>query len=180
VPASPTHALSWTRGAPGGDILTLRRLAPADLDGALAFVNSLSFGDSYFRFGHPGFQISEADMRRQCHADPLESQHYIVALARAEGERVIAAADCCLRAEPESCEFALLVAEDWRRRGIARWLLDRLVACAREQGARRLVAKTLSSNAAMLRLARRAGFELAKGEDDKTVTRLVLHLDNLA
>lgn len=177
MPSTPPTDNPWTRPVTDGRRLHLRRLAPEDLGLALTFVNSLSFGDSYFRYGHPGFQMSEAAMHRQCHADPLESQHYIVALAGDAGERIVGAADCCLRVEPDSCEFAILVAEDWRRRGLARWLLDRLVACAREQGARRLVGKALSSNAAMLRFARRAGFDLAKGQDDPTVTRLVLRLD---
>lgn len=171
------ETMIWTRQGPAGELLTLRRLVPDDALQALHFVNNLSFGDSYFRFGHPGYQFSEAAMHRQCHADPRESQHYIVALSGAAGERVIAAADCCLRVEPDACEFALLVAEDWRRRGLARWLLERLVGCAREQGVRRMVGKALSSNAAMLRLARRSGFVLVKGDDDPTVTHLIMSLD---
>ena len=59
--------------------------------------------------------------------------------------------------DPETCEFAIAVADDWQASGIARALLDRLERQAAASGIRRMVADTLLANTAMIGLATRSG-----------------------
>ncbi len=160
-----------------GHTLVLRRIMPADVEPMLAFQRGLSFGDRYFRYGTPAYQPSQEDIQRQCSADPEESRHFIVVAHRQDRARIVAAADCCMRLEADACEFAILVDAAWRRRGLARWLLGHLVDCAREQGLRRMVGKTLGSNLAMLGLARGAGFTLLDGGEGPAIATLSLSLD---
>jgi acetyltransferase len=60
--------------------------------------------------------------------------------------------------DARSCEFALVVADDWQRRGLGHALLDRLVAIARERGLERMVGWVSAESAAMLRLTNGLGF----------------------
>jgi len=63
-------------------------------------------------------------------------------------------------------EFALLVADDWQRRGIGSELLRRLVSVARDEGLDRIYGEILAGNTGMLRVRQRLGFTL--GRDSET------------
>lgn len=166
-----------TRTARNGRVLLLRHMTAEDVAPTLAFVNGLSYADSYFRFGRGGFKLTESDMLRQCGADPLVSRHYIVVARDNAGERVVANADSYRIGEREAYEFAVAVAEGWRGHGLARWLIARLAEDARDAGARYLVAEAMSSNARMLGFARRMGFSLAKQADNPTLTKMTLAIE---
>jgi GNAT superfamily N-acetyltransferase len=70
-------------------------------------------------------------------------------------ERVVAMAN--LLAEGDLGQVALLVQDDWRRRGIGTALVRRLVAYARRAGIEALIAHTVADDVAMLRTLRRVG-----------------------
>ena len=55
-------------------------------------------------------------------------------------------------ADAETAEFALSVADDWQRKGLARALLDGLRAGAAEAGVQRLYGSVLDENHGMLKL----------------------------
>ena len=62
-----------------------------------------------------------------------------------------------------SCEFAIVVADDWHRTGIARLLMDALMDHARSRGLRTMGGLVLRDNHAMLRFVARLGFEVVPG-----------------
>jgi GNAT superfamily N-acetyltransferase len=74
------------------------------------------------------------------------------------------------------CEFALSVADGWRRSGVGTLLMGEMERRARSLGARRLVAETLRSNDAMKALAQKTGFSLADMPDDARLVRIVKDL----
>lgn len=84
------------------------------------------------------------------------------------GEAVYVAADA------STGEFALSVADGFRRQGLGALLLsDSVLECrARTLGAARLAGDILRSNDAMLRLARTAGFRIVDGSDDPRAVRV--------
>jgi L-amino acid N-acyltransferase YncA len=73
-------------------------------------------------------------------------------------------------------EFALLVGDDSKRLGLGRRLLETLTVSARTRGVRRLYGTTLSTNVAMLALARRLGFAARREIGDSLVTVVSLSL----
>jgi RimJ/RimL family protein N-acetyltransferase len=69
-------------------------------------------------------------------------------------------------------EVAVVVAEDWRRVGLATQLLRRLAATALTFGFRRAYAEILRDNAAALELARRFGAEPGASPKGPGLTRV--------
>ena len=74
--------------------------------------------------------------------------------------------------DPETCEFAVAVADAWRGARLAYTLIERLAAHAAGTGLRRMVADTIATNAAMIRLATRAGFTITRKREDGRLLRL--------
>jgi len=62
----------------------------------------------------------------------------------------------------ESCEFALVVADAWQRKGIGSRMLSVLMDAARARGIRVMEGQVLAENTAMLSLVRRFGFRVRR------------------
>ena len=68
-----------------------------------------------------------------------------------------------------TAEFALVVADEWQRKGLGRALLERLVEQARKAGYGALYGTILADNTEMLKLVLRLGF-VHDSRDGATVT----------
>ncbi|WP_439573472.1 GNAT family N-acetyltransferase [Phreatobacter sp.] len=77
------------------------------------------------------------------------------------GEALVAAGTA-----PRTAEFALSVADDWRRRGLGTRLLARIAWLALSFGASRLAGETLRDNEAMAALAAANGFDIRTHPED--------------
>ncbi len=71
--------------------------------------------------------------------------------------------------DPQSAELAVVVARKGRRRGIARALVERVIAEARAQGYKTLIAYALRQNAAFGALALRLGMRPDPHSDGSTI-----------
>ena len=69
-------------------------------------------------------------------------------------------------------EFALVVADDWHKRGIGRKLMVELIAVARKKGYRTMIGDVLAMNTRMFRLVGSLGFTTQPHPDDPTVKRV--------
>ena len=78
--------------------------------------------------------------------------------------------------KPNGREFAVVVADEWAHRGIARRLMGLLIETARAKGLKYMNGEFLSSNARMLKFVADLGFVLSKSSDDPTVASGVLAL----
>ncbi len=106
----------------------------------------------------------------------LEPARGVTLLATAGGsggaaEPVVAMAN--LLAEGELAEVALLVRDDWQRRGLGSALLRRLVRRAEQAGYAALVLHTQAENTPMLRTARRLGRPATTDRDGALLTLTV-------
>jgi len=140
--------------------MIVRPLRVQDAAAFRAFVERLSPASRYARFQFVVKELSPELLRMLVEADPRSH----VALAAFDGEDMVGEARYVRSGD--SAEFAIAVADGWRRRGLARRLLDRLLRKARRQGLRRIAGEVLAGNEAMLALVARAGFSLQPHEED--------------
>ncbi|MDH3596699.1 MAG: GNAT family N-acetyltransferase [Rhodospirillales bacterium] len=76
-------------------------------------------------------------------------------------------------------EFAVVVRSDVQRRGVGSLLLDRLLAYARTRGIGQVWGDVLADNHAMLALARKRGFWIARSPEERGAMRVSKDLSAL-
>jgi acetyltransferase len=154
----PDSTETWT--AADGTAVAIRPIAAADFDLELAFAQGLSKRTGYQRLLSTR-RLSRAEIGRMVRVDGVCEVALIATTAHDGRERQIGVARFVREQCGETAEIALVVTDDWQRRGLGRRLLDGLIAPARRRGVRRLVGTTLSDNVAMIALAHALGFETA-------------------
>jgi acetyltransferase len=89
-------------------------------------------------------------------------------------ERIVGVSRYVTNPDHASCEFALLVADDFAGRGLGSRLMLSIMDVARERGLAEIQGLVLANNPNMLKLMRRLGFEVRAFEEDPEF-RLVVH-----
>ena len=136
----------------GAEVLVRSALAD-DLEGVLGLHKHASPASLAQRY--PGGAAAQAEPTEARLRRLLEPAGGLTLLALDAGDEVIATAS--LLAEGDLGEVALLVRDDWQRRGLGTALLRRLLAHAERSGLAAVVAHTGADNVAMLRTLRRLG-----------------------
>jgi acetyltransferase len=75
-----------------------------------------------------------------------------------------------------SCEFGVVIADDWHKTGIAGLLMDALIRAARAQRLETMEGLVLRENREMLRFVRALGFEATPDPVESTLMRAVKKL----
>lgn len=168
---------------PGAEDIVLRDGTPVqirpirrdDLELERAFVLGLSRESAYQRLLSPR-RLGEAELRRLVETDyPRELA--LIATTRVDGAlRQIGVARYAAEPDGSGHDCALVVADAWQRHGLGERLLRRLLDAAAGAGVRAMGGHVLSTNRAMLALARKLGFGLRREIGDATVTRMSLAL----
>jgi nucleotide-binding universal stress UspA family protein/GNAT superfamily N-acetyltransferase len=137
-----------------GARIEIRPIAPADRDELAAGFERLSPESRYRRFFGPMNELSSADLDRLTRVD--HHDHEALVAVEPESGAGIAVARY-VRTGPDEAEPAVVVADDWQRRGVASALLDRLAARAIEEGVARFRAPVLAQNRSAIALLTRLG-----------------------
>ncbi|HZS68658.1 MAG TPA: GNAT family N-acetyltransferase [Burkholderiales bacterium] len=168
--------MTETWGASDGTPITIRPITAADFGLEQEFVSRLSPASGYQRL-MSARPLSAEEIRRFTDID-YEHEMALIATTSVDGrERQIGVARYVKdESAAGDAEFAIVLSDDWQARGLGTKLLASLLAAARAQGVRRVVATTLSPNNAMLALARRLGFTLAPNSAAPSITNLTLEL----
>ncbi|MFL6622965.1 MAG: GNAT family N-acetyltransferase [Sulfurifustis sp.] len=171
----PSHLVSHVRLKDGTDIL-LRPIRPEDAEIEIAFVDNLSPESKYLRFMQSLQQLTPEMLVRFTQID-YDRELALVAIVEQDGREVeIAVTRYSMNPDGESCEFALVVADAWQRKGVGSRLLRVLIDAARARGFRVMEGQVLSQNTAMLALVRRLGFTVNKTPGFATTCDVTLNL----
>jgi acetyltransferase len=180
IPRYPVHMIDVIALANGSRV-TIRPMLPQDLGLQMQFFRSLSSEGRYNRF------IARFEELPQSLAElfaKFDHRSHFVLLAEIfeDGQEImIGEARYVVDSnDPGSCEFAIAVSDEWRANGIAKALLDRLEQEAITSGVTRMVAETLLSNEAMIRLGWRAGYTMKVHPEDPTLAKLEKSLQSTA
>jgi len=80
--------------------------------------------------------------------------------------------------DARTCEFALVVADAWQRKGLGRRMLERLIEVARWRKLSTMEGHILAGNQSMLGLCKKLGFEISDHPEDSAMKRVTLALDS--
>jgi RimJ/RimL family protein N-acetyltransferase len=148
-----------------GVTITIRAARPDDGPLMQALVRGLSANSSYQRFFYPLHELPPATLARFSHADPLHEMT-LLAVTQQDGREVaVGMAQYAADWPHTTCEFALLVADAWQRKGIAARLLRNLVGVARAAGLERIEGEILADNLGMRHLLAKLGFAIGPHPD---------------
>ncbi|HEX2650150.1 MAG TPA: bifunctional acetate--CoA ligase family protein/GNAT family N-acetyltransferase [Burkholderiales bacterium] len=153
--------------------VTLRPIRPEDADIEKAFVRSLSPESRYFRFMDTVKELAPALLVR---FTQIDYDRDMALIAVEESGAAIGICRYATNPDGESCEFALVVADAWKRRGLGRRLMRSLIEVARERGLKTMIGHVLAENHAMLAFCASLGFVLSTGREGPTVRRATLAL----
>jgi len=97
----------------------------------------------------------------------------LLALTEIDGEEIeLGVARYAINPDGESCEFALVVNDQWQKQGIGHKLMDVLMDVARGKGLRVMEGEVLKTNRTMLKLVEALGFRIEPHPEDDTVRRV--------
>lgn len=151
-------------------MIVIRPLGLADAPAFRAFVERLSPQSRYERFMSVVREVPPSLLRLLVDTDARTH----VALAAFEGDELVGEARYVR--EGEGAEFAIAVADAWRRRGVGKRLLDALLGRARRAGLQRLDGEVLAWNQAMLGFVEQHGFRVRAHPGDARLLRVELVL----
>ena len=160
----------------GGSLATVRPIRPDDAEMLQAFVRGLSPESRYFRFASSINELPEHVLSRFTLID-YDREMALVAMvqepppggaaAGEEGrEKVIGVSRYITNPDGESCEFSLVVADEYKGQGLGSRLMNAIIEQARSKGLSEIMGMILTNNAPMLRLMKDLGFTLAPCADD--------------
>jgi len=159
-----------------GTSITIRPIRPEDALIERDFVNGLSEQSRYFRFMYALQEITPAMLSRFTQIDYDREMALIATIEKDDAEKQIGVARYVTMLGEESCEFAIVVADNWQGRGLATRLLKTLIEIARDRRLRFMEGVVLRENHNMLSLAESIGFDLSPDSDDPDVVNLMLRL----
>jgi len=87
----------------------------------------------------------------------------------AEVETELGVARYVMNTDGESCEFALVVADEWQNRGIGTALMQALIEAARQRGFKRIEGEILTENTNMRALVEKLGFSVDSKPEEMTI-----------
>lgn len=141
------------------------------------FVRGLSAETRYFRFMDSLAELSPRMLERFTNIDYDREVALIALVGSGSAETEVGVARYVKEPDGRTCEFAIVIADDWQTRGVGRQLMARLIDTARDRGLGEMFGLVLASNARMLRFCDRLGFTREHFPEDP---RLVLVRMDLA
>lgn len=167
----PTHLVTNWQLADGTD-LVIRPIRPEDAEIEQEFVRNLSEEARYFRFMNSVQELSEAMLVRFTQID-YSREMALVAVAEESGREVeLGVTRFAINPDGESCDFALVIADRMRGKGLGHKLMTALMDAARSKGLKLMEGEVLKSNASMLKLMQRLNFSIENSAEDDSVKKV--------
>jgi acetyltransferase len=161
---------------PDATCVTIRPIRPEDAEIEQQFVRGLSPEARYFRFFNPLRELSPEFLARFTQVDYDREMALIATVPAAAGESEIGVARYTINPDGQSCEFAVVVADNWQRKGIGSKLLAELAECIRDKGIKVVEGWVLEQNIGMLRMAKIHGFEISTSTEDPKLMHVTKRL----
>jgi len=160
----PAHLESRWQLADGTDV-TIRPIRPEDAGIEQAFVRRLSPESRYFRFMRTLAELTPEMLVRFTQIDYDREMAFVACVWSGGQETEVGVARYVTNPDGKSCEFAVVIADEWQGKGLASRLMTELLRVARERGLEVMQGEVLGSNVRMLQLVSGLGFVAGSGDD---------------
>ncbi len=160
----------------GGKQVTVRPIRPEDAEIEHAFVKNLSPEARYYRFMHTLRELSLPQLIRFTQIDYDREMAFVAIVEREGREEEIGVARYTTNPDGEGCEFAIVVADEWKGGGVAGALMHALIESARRRGLRTMGSAILAENKRMLKFVTGLGFKVSTHPYDKSLKQAELDL----
>ncbi len=161
-----------------GTSLHVRPIRPEDAAMERAFVAGLSDETRYYRFFYQLNELTPGMLARFTQVDYDREMALVAVDRKGNTPAIVGVARYVMSPDRVSAEFAMVITDAWQRRGVARALMERLVACARARGIARIEGSVLRSNRSMLQFTNALGFEAHDNPEDPEQVSVVLDLSS--
>jgi acetyltransferase len=112
-------------------------------------------------------ELSDAMLVRFTQIDYSREMALIAVLEEKDEDIELGVTRYAINPDGESCEFALVVADSMRGKGLGHKLLTTLMDAARANGLKFMEGEVLKNNTSMLKLMSRLGFSVETDPEDK-------------
>ena len=164
----PAHLETLFQLADGTSII-IRPIRPEDAEIEQSFVRKLSAKSKYFRFMRSVNELTQEMLVRFTQLD-YHRELALIGLTEQNGEEVeVGVTRYAMNPDGKSCEFAVIVADEWQRKGIGSHLMNTLMDAARQRGFQTMDGEILADNHNMLGLVKSLGFQIHTSPDDPSV-----------
>jgi len=167
----PTHLVTHWQLTDGAEI-TIRPIRPEDAILVKRFVHDLSDESKYFRFMNSVQELTEEMLARLTQIDYSREMALIAVIDEAGREDELGVARYAINPDGNTCEFALVIADNISGKGLGQKLMVSLMEAARSHGLSVIEGEVLNNNHRMLKLMTRLGFTLKTSEDDHSVMKV--------
>jgi acetyltransferase len=164
---------------PDGTDIIIRPIRPEDAEMEQEFVRNLSKESRYMRFMQALRELTPDMLVRLTQID-YDREMAFLALTRQDGKEVeMGVARYAINPDKSTCEFALVIGDEWQNRGLGGLMMQTLIDAARAKGLRTIEGEVLPHNNGMLKLMQRLGFTRHQDGLDDGVVMVTKRLGDL-
>ena len=154
---------------PDGRDVTIRPIRPEDAEIEQDFVRSLSDEAKYFRFMHAVHELTPEMLVRFTQID-YDREMALIAVTEEGGTEVEhGVVRYVTNPDQNSCEFAVVISDEFQGHGIGQRMLTRLMEIARARGLDMMEGEVLTANHKMLDLVRSLDFQIQRSPENPGV-----------
>ncbi|WP_439135233.1 bifunctional acetate--CoA ligase family protein/GNAT family N-acetyltransferase [Pseudomaricurvus sp.] len=160
-----------------GTDLLIRPVRPEDANIEQDFISRMSPETIYFRFMQSLHELTPDMLIRFTQID-YDQEMALAAIAyQGDDEIEVGVARYLTNPDGVSCEFAIVIADDWHHKGIGYKLMTELIQVARQRGLLEMEGEILTENRGMLSMMQKLGFTVRIKDDDFNLRRATLQLN---
>jgi acetyltransferase len=168
--------LARRRTLADGRIVTIRPIRAGDEAAEREFLDRLSGEAKRMRFMKFVGALTEQLVHFFTHVDYDRRMAFVCEAEVGGRPRLVGEARYGANPDGRSCEFGVVIADDWHRSGIAGLLMDALIGHARARRFETMEGLVLRENREMLKFVRALGFTAEAMPEDPTLMRVVRKL----
>jgi len=135
-------------------------------------VRGLSDESRYLRFMFSVQELSPAMLVRFTQIDYSREMALIAVTVEQDMEIELGVARFAINPDADSCEFALVVADNMQGKGLGQKLMVALMDAARGKGLKVMAGEVLKTNSNMLKLMNRLGFSIQDSPEEANIKRV--------